>query len=253
MKTLVLGLLAVMSTSLLADMVRLTEKIVNQSQKLQRAVESSQYGPTPNRWEVKREAMELIEMTNRLIAEVDRPVGPMPSPTHPPIPPTPYYPPTQPQQPPYYPPTAHYPYPPMMMCDQERPEVMQEVFVKIKAFAYGADGLNYSSTPATSFAQEWITKYPCAVADKYVQEFKTIKAFAYDSDGLNYSSISARDYAIEKIGSYCVGVDLKRVYAPLYQFAYSSNGLNMSSTGARAYAQPKLEAQAFVCQNFSRR
>ncbi len=138
------------------------------------------------------------------------------------------------------------------VCTEFEPEY-QSTFQKMKDFAYAGQGLNMDSNGAKKYSLDWLTKYPCAAADRFISGYKTIRDFAYAGQGLNMDSEGSRKYALSKVDLLCEGVNLFNEYRRHYDFAYSGRGLNMDSAGARKYAQPRLEAVAFVCpiSNFS--
>ncbi len=138
------------------------------------------------------------------------------------------------------------------VCTESEQEY-QSIFHKMKDFAYASAGLNMNGDNAKKYALEWLTKYPCAAADRFISGYKTIKDFAYASAGLNMNGDNAKKYALSKVDLLCEGVELSKEYRRHYDFAYASSGLNMNGDNARKYAQPRLEAVAFVCPigNFS--
>lgn len=138
---------------------------------------------------------------------------------------------------------------PQVSCSEDRTGKFQSTFVYIKEFAYSSEGLNYSSTAATSYATQWTNRYPCSLAETFAFDFKRLKNFAYSSEGLNLSSSGAIAYAQANINNMCPDVNFEAIFKRSYDFAYSSEGLNMSSSAAVAYAKPIMEEKALRCDN----
>jgi hypothetical protein len=142
------------------------------------------------------------------------------------------------------------PYPgyPQVNCTNDQFETYRHAFERIKAFAYSASGLNYSSSGALEFAQRYTQEHSCASVDTYIDEIQRLIALAYDSRGLNLSTSGARNYALQKIDSICqLGFDYLSEARRYYDFAYSPQGLNLSSSGASQYARQQVEAQHLSC------
>lgn len=155
--------------------------------------------------------------------------GPGPGPFPPPLPPIPA---------------------PRFTCDRASVSEYQSTFVRIKDFAYSSEGLNLTSSGATSYAHEWTQKYACEDAYRFMTEFTRLKNFAYASSGLNRTSSGAVSYAKEGIDRICEGYNYEQEFSSLYEFAYSTRGLNMTSSAATNYARERVEPQMFQCSPF---
>ncbi|HLE10334.1 MAG: hypothetical protein A2504_04445 [Bdellovibrionales bacterium RIFOXYD12_FULL_39_22] len=227
-----------------AEIVQLSGQIVDQSYKLQRAVEDMRYSPQGNRRTARAATVALLEMANRMLGELDGGYNPGPGPA--PIPPTPPYPypGPNPGPGPYHPPM-------LRVCAQDSVDQMQAAFTKIKAFAYSTSGLDLTSSGAADFATTWNDRYPCVVADEYIADFQKIKTFAYSTRGLDMNTNGAIEYASRNIEKLCDNFDLEGEFRKHYDFAYSTSGLDMTSSNAIEYARGKIEPRAFSCRNFN--
>lgn len=139
---------------------------------------------------------------------------------------------------------------PRFACDRASVAEYQATFIKIKDFAYSGNGINLSSSGATNYAAEWVRKYACEDADRFIAQYVRLKNFAYSGQGLNMSSSGAIDYANNGIDRLCENYAYEQEFRGLYDFAYSGRGLNMSSSGAVRYARERVEPQMFVCAPF---
>lgn len=180
--------------------------------------------------------LNLQRMTDRDLRQVERKlldvsdiangyVNPGPTPTPNPYPnpiPTPY---------------------PTLSCAREGTTTFQNTFVKIKNFAYNV--ANQSSSDSVSYATNWTNKYPCYVADKFIQDYTRIKNHAYNA--MNKSSMDSIMYAEKMVSRLCTQVAFEQIFNQHKNFAY--NTLNMSSMDSVNYATPKMEAEAFYCNN----
>jgi len=148
---------------------------------------------------------------------------------------------------------------PRRTCDKAPKGMYQNNFNKIQNFAHLASGLNYRRPQAKKFAREWMTKYPCRVADKYIEDFKVIKEISYYRVASDFIRIPANQYALNNIDFYCSGVNLVAEFTRHYHSVFSGRRANRGDgranrgdDRARVYAQTELEKMAFVCQNFTR-
>lgn len=132
---------------------------------------------------------------------------------------------------------------PTMTCAQEGTTTFQNTFVKIKNFAYNV--ANQTSSGAVSYATNWTNKFPCYVADKFIQDYTRIKNHAYNA--MNMTSSGSVEYAERMVPRLCSQVQFEQIFNQHKNFAY--NTLNMTSSGAVQYATPKMEAEAFYCNN----
>lgn len=139
---------------------------------------------------------------------------------------------------------------PRFACDRQSVSEYQATFIKIKDFAYSGNGLNLSSSGATNYAGEWVQKYACEDAERFIAQFIRLKNFAYSGQGLNLSSSGAVNYASNGIDRVCENYSYEQEFRGLYDFAYSGRGLNMSSSGAVNYARERVEPQMFACAPF---
>lgn len=151
------------------------------------------------------------------------------------------------------PPPAPNPIPvpqPRRVCEFAPVEIYQATFMQIKNFAYSSSGLDLSSQAATAFATEWMQRYSCEDANRFISLFGRLKNFAYSSSGLDMSSAEALNYSKNGINRLCEGFAFEAEYKNLYNFAYSTGGLDLSTTAAREYARARVEPQMFSCSPF---
>lgn len=139
---------------------------------------------------------------------------------------------------------------PRRACEFAPGDIYQATFIKIKGYAYSSSGLDLSSQAATSFATDWMQRYSCEDADRFIGMFSRLKNFAYASSGLDMSSSEAKNYAERGINQLCEGFDFEAEFTKLYNFAYSTGGLDLSSAAARDYARSRVEAPMFSCRPF---
>ena len=132
---------------------------------------------------------------------------------------------------------------PTMVCANEGTTTFQNTFVKIKNFAYNI--VNQTSSGSVTYATNWTNKYPCYLADKFIQDFTRIKNHAYNA--MNMTSSGSVDYAERMVSRLCPNVPFEQIFNQHKNFAY--NTLNMTSSGSVQYATPKMEAEAFYCNN----
>jgi hypothetical protein len=136
-----------------------------------------------------------------------------------------------------------------VVCSHEHFDLMSVTLKKVKAFAYSGSGLNMSSTQSTHWAQDWLAKYPCDVADEFISEFKKIKYVAYSGSGFNMSSTQSVNYALDitENKTCMINDDYMEQAKKYYRFAYSGSGLNMSSREASNYSKQMVEDEFFNC------
>ncbi len=140
---------------------------------------------------------------------------------------------------------------PRYTCERASMQDYQATFVKIKDFAYSGSGINLSTSGATAYAADWVRKYACEDASRFIATYIRLKNFAYSGSGLNLSSSGAVSYANEGIDQVCENYSFEQEFKSLYDFAYSGRGLNMSSSAAISYARQRVEPQMFQCRPFS--
>jgi hypothetical protein len=135
------------------------------------------------------------------------------------------------------------------VCSLDTPEQMLATSAIIRDFAYGGDGLNLTSTEATAYVGEWMSKYPCAAAANFVAAGRALRRFAYNGNGLNMTSTEAGVFARTSLQKVCDSAksDYPEEGAKLYDYAYSSNGLNLTTTGAAQYVRTQMEARYLSC------
>lgn len=141
-----------------------------------------------------------------------------------------------------YPNPIPTPYP-SMTCAQEGTTTYQNTFVKIKNFAYNI--ANQTSSGSVNYATNWTNKFPCYVADKFIQDYTRIKNHAYNS--MNMTTSGSVEYAERMVTRLCSQVPFEQIFNQHKNFAY--NTLNMTTSGSVQYATPKMEAEAFYCNN----
>lgn len=124
----------------------------------------------------------------------------------------------------------------------------QDVFEKVKFFAYVGSGLNYSSSNATNFALDLTRSNSCADSLTLIENMQVLKDFAFSLNGLNYGISASINFALEKARVLCMNSDFQNQFKIEYDRAYSPRGMNMSSEAARRYAYDKIEAMAFSCR-----
>ena len=135
------------------------------------------------------------------------------------------------------------------ICSMDNAEQMLATSAVVRDFAYGSDGLNLTSTDATAYVGEWMSKYPCAAAAKFVAAGRALRRFAYNGNGLNMTSTDAAAFTRASLQKVCDAAksDYPEEGAKLYEYAYNSNGLNMTSAGAAQYVRAQMEARYLSC------
>lgn len=141
-----------------------------------------------------------------------------------------------------YPNPIPTPYP-SMTCAQEGTTMYQNTFVKIKNFAFNT--VNTTSTGSVQYATNWTNKFPCYIADKFIRDYSRIKTHAFNA--MNMTSTGSIQYAERMVSRLCSQVPFEQIFNQHKSFAF--NTLNMTSTGSIQYATPKMEAEAFYCDN----
>lgn len=227
--TLILGSQLVQAAPMDDQIRSLARRVTNNSQMAERLTQDE-----------KIQVLKALNNADVILARVGTDYGNGNGPGRDPWPTNPG--PTNPSYPPY-------PTPPMS-CERDQTSSYQAAVMKVKNFAYNTSGLNYDSTSAANFAQDWARKNPCSYADLYVKNGTRIKNFAYNTSGLNYNGVDAARFAVENTDRFCSNFNLEQEYSSAFNFAYQPSGLNMNSTDARNYALSRIQPNAFSCRNF---